>query len=173
MNVFDIVIAAILIFVFVRGFSKGFFVEVASLIALIGGVYGAIHFSYFAADILENRVDWNENYIALTAFAITFVAIVVAVSFLGKVFTKIADFAALGLVNKVLGGVFSLLKSVLILSVIFVFFSRVNGTIPFVGKETLDNSILYTPVKKVVPTIFPSFVNEINSSEIIDLQKKK
>ena len=44
---------------------------------------------------LEERVDWDENYISLTAFAITFIAIVIAVSFLGKVLTKMADFAML------------------------------------------------------------------------------
>jgi len=80
MNIFDVVIAVILIIAFVRGFIKGFFVEIASLIALIGGVYGAIHFSYFAANILKKYVDWSENYIALTAFAVTFIIIVIAVS---------------------------------------------------------------------------------------------
>jgi len=166
MNVFDIVIAALLIFAFVRGFMKGLFVEVASLIALVGGIYGAIHFSYFAGDMLKERVDWSENYISLTAFAITFIAIVVAVSLLGKVFTKMADFAALGLVNKILGGVFALLKSVVILSVIFVFFTRANKTIPFVSDETLSASILYEPVRSLVPSIFPSIIREIESKEI-------
>ena len=52
MNIFDIVIAALLIFGFVRGVMKGLFVEVASLVALIAGVYGAIHFSYFIGDFL-------------------------------------------------------------------------------------------------------------------------
>ena len=165
MNVFDIIITVLLIFAFVRGLMKGFFVEVASLIALIGGVYGAIHFSYFAASILDSYVDWDENYIALTAFAITFIAIVITVSSLGKVFTKIADFAALGLINKVLGGIFALLKSVVILSVVFVFFSRVNNTLPFVSKSTLDSSILYAPVKSIVPTIFPSIIREIETKE--------
>tara|TARA_R110002073_G_scaffold296322_1_gene462305 strand:+ start:15762 stop:16292 length:531 start_codon:yes stop_codon:yes gene_type:complete len=166
MNVFDIVIAALLIFAFVRGFMKGLFVEIASLIALVGGIYGAIYFSYFAGDILKERVDWSENYISLTAFAITFIAIVVTVSLLGKVFTKMADFAALGLVNKILGGIFALLKSVVILSVIFVFFTRANKTIPFVSDETLSESILYEPVRSLVPTIFPSIIREIESKEV-------
>ena len=166
MNIFDIVIAVLLIFAFVRGLMKGFFVEVASLIALVGGVFGAIHFSYFASDVLEEYVDWDENYIALTAFAITFIAIVVAVSFLGKMLTKIADFAALGLLNKILGGIFALLKSVLILSVVFVFFARVNNNLLFVGKETLDNSILYAPVKSIVPSIFPSIIKEIEEKKV-------
>ncbi len=166
MNIFDIIIAALLIFAFVRGFTKGFFVEVASLVALIAGVWGAIHFSYFAGDLLKEQVDWTEKYITLTAFAITFIAIVVGISFLGKMLTKMADFAALGLVNKILGGVFALLKSVVILSVVFVFFSRINTTIPFVGQETLEDSILYEPIKDLVPSIFPSIVEEFESRDL-------
>jgi membrane protein required for colicin V production len=77
--------------------------------------------------------------------------------------TKMADFAALGLVNKIFGGVFALLKSVVILSVIFVFFNRINNTIPFVGKETLNNSLLYEPVRDIVPSIFPSIINKFDS----------
>lgn len=165
MNIFDIVIAVILIFAFVRGFMKGFFVEIASLIALIGGIYGAIYFSYFAADILKRYVDWSENYITLTAFAVTFIAIVIAVSSLGKVFTKMANFVALGMVNKILGGVFALLKSAVILSVIFVFIARLNNIIHFIEKETLETSVLYTPVKKIVPTIFPKIVKEIDEKK--------
>ncbi len=165
MNVFDIVIVALLVFAFVRGFMKGFFVEIASLIALIGGVWGAIHFSYFAAELLREKVDWEENYISLVAFAITFILIIIAVASLGKALTKIADFAALGLVNKIMGGVFALAKSVFILSVVFVFFSRINTTIPFIEKETLDNSILYTPVRDIVPSVFPSIIKEFDFEE--------
>jgi membrane protein required for colicin V production len=159
------VITVILIIAFVRGFIKGFFVEIASLIALIGGVYGAIHFSYFAANILKKYVDWSENYIALTAFAVTFIIIVIAVSSLGKVLTKMANFAALGLINKIFGGVFALLKSGVILSVVFVFIARVNSTIPFIEKETLSTSVLYAPVKEIVPTIFPQIIEKIDEKK--------
>ena len=165
MNIFDSVIVVILIFAFVRGFMKGFFVEIASLIALIGGIYGAIYFSYFASDLLKEYVEWSENYITLTAFAVTFIVIVVAVSSLGKVFTKMANFVALGMINKILGGVFALLKSVVILSVIFVFIARLNNIIHFIEKETLETSVLYTPVKKIVPTIFPKIVKEIDEKK--------
>jgi membrane protein required for colicin V production len=160
MNVFDIVLAALLIYGFVKGFIKGLFVEVASLIAIVGGVWGAIHFSYFAASILKEYVSWEENYISLTAFAITFVAIVIVVSSLGKLFTKLADFAALGLVNKIMGGIFGFLKAAFIMSVLLIFFNRINYNFSFVEKETMDNSILYEPVKRIAPTIFPSIIKE-------------
>ena len=63
MGVLDIILSVLLLFGLVRGFMKGLFVEVASLVALIAGVYGAIHFSYFAASFLESKVSWDEKYI--------------------------------------------------------------------------------------------------------------
>ena len=160
MNIFDIIIAALLLFGFVRGLIKGLFVEVASLVALIGGVYGAIHFSHFASDLLKEYVSWTPEYISLASFAITFVIIIVVIALLGKALTKIADFASLGIINKILGGVFGALKIGLILSVVFIFFGKMNDTIPFIKKETLEESILYNPVRKIAPTIFPTIIKE-------------
>jgi len=162
MNIFDIVIIILLLFGFVRGLMKGFFVEVASLLALILGIYGAIHFSHFAADYLKEHVTWEEKYISITAFAVTFFVIVLVISLLGKLLTRMASFVALGVVNKILGGVFGLAKVALILSVVFLFFHGMNDKISYVDKETLDKSILYLPIKSIVPTIFPFFdVKEI------------
>lgn len=163
MNTFDIIIATLLLFGFVRGIFKGLFVEVASLVGLIGGVYGAIHFSFYAADYLKQHVDWNENYISLTAFAITFVAIVIVVSLAGKLLTKIADFAALGIINKILGGVFGLLKIAIIISVVLTFFMKMNNTIPFVSEEQTEKSVLIKPIKNLAPLLFPDFIKSDGS----------
>ena len=166
MNIFDIVIAALLIFGFVRGVMKGLFVEVASLVALIAGVYGAIHFSYFIGDFLKEYVSWSQEYISLAAFAGTFMVIIITISVLGKMLTKLANFASLGVINKILGGVFGALKIGLILSVVFIFFGKMNNTIPFVKKETLEKSILYAPVKNIAQTIFPSIIKADGEAEI-------
>lgn len=160
MNIFDIIITVFLGFGFVRGIMKGLFIEVASLVALIGGVWGSIHFSYFIGDFLKESVSWSEKKISLAAFAITFILIIVVVSLLGKFLTKLADLAALGVINKILGGVFGLVKIGLVLSIVFIFFDRMNSTISFVEKETLEESILYKPVKSIAPTIFPSIIKE-------------
>lgn len=161
MNIIDIIIAVALIFAFYKGFTKGLFVEVASLVALVGGVFVAVHFSFFVADILSERVSWDENYISIASFAITFAGFVVAISMLGKALTKIADFAALGFVNKLFGGVFGLLKSALIMSVLLVFFTKANQTVRIVDQETLNNSTLYQPIKNIVPYMFPTLFDDI------------
>jgi membrane protein required for colicin V production len=158
MSIIDIILGALLLFGLIRGAMKGLFVEVASLVALVLGVYGAIHFSGFAAGFLESKVDWNEKTINIVAFAITFVIIVLAISLAGKALTKLADFAALGIINKLAGGLFGALKIGLILSVLLIVFNKLNNTLPFMEQEDLEESILYKPVKSLAPMIFPNLI---------------
>lgn len=165
MAIIDIVLGALILFGLIRGLMKGLFVEVASLVALIAGVYGAIHFSNFAADFLMEHVEWNEKTINITAFAITFVIIVLAISLAGKALTKLADFAALGFLNKLLGGLFGGLKIALILSIILMVFTHLNRNIPFVSDEELENSVLYEPVKSIAPMILPNLIDSENETE--------
>lgn len=164
MTVIDIVLGALILFGLIRGLMKGLFVEVASLVALIAGVYGAIHFSNFAAEFLMERVDWNEKTINITAFAITFVIIVLTISLAGKALTKLADFAALGLLNKLLGAVFGGLKIAMILSIVLMIFAKMNKTIPFVDDQDLEDSVLYEPVKSIAPIVLPNFLEEDTES---------
>ncbi len=166
MGIFDIIIAVILGFGFIRGIMKGLFVEVASLVALIAGVYGAIHFSFHIGNILVDKVAWEEQYITLVSFVITFGIIVLAVSLLGKLFTKIADFAYLGWINKALGGVFGVLKLAFILSVVLIVFDKFNNAIPFVNKTEKEKSVLYEPVKNLVPMIFPELIKVYENNKI-------
>ena len=53
MNYIDIAIVGLVIFGAVKGFSKGFIIEAASLIALILGLIGALLFSSTVGTLLE------------------------------------------------------------------------------------------------------------------------
>ncbi len=140
---------------------KGFFIEVASLIAIFLGAYAAINYSSTVEIFLKETVlDWSDQTFRIVSFALTFLTIVIIIIIIGKILTKLADITALGLANKLMGGVFSVLKSALILSIIFVFFGRVNDTLPFVQEETLNESTFYHPIKDIVPTIFPSIIKK-------------
>ncbi|WP_417443461.1 CvpA family protein [Joostella sp.] len=160
MNFIDIIIGGLILFGLVRGFMKGLFIEIASLIALVLGIYGAIHFSYFIGDYLKEQVSWDEKYISLTAFAITFILIILAVSLIGKLLTKIANLAALGLLNRISGGVFGGLKIAIILGAILIFIDRSNQTIEFINQKTLENSATYEPVKSIGNFVFDWVLKE-------------
>lgn len=165
MNVLDIVVAVILLFVAVRGFMKGFFSEIASLIAIVAGVFCAIHYSYYVEYFFNDSfLKWSDQTNKIVAFAITFLVVVIFIIVVGKVLTKLADITSLGFLNKILGSVFAVLKSAIILSVIFLFFDKFNKTIPFVSEKTLEESVLYNTVRVIVPTLFPKIMDEDHPS---------
>lgn len=165
MNIVDIIIAVILIFAAVRGFMTGLFSAIASLVAIVAGVFCAIHFSYYTENLLTSSVlKWSHQTNRIVAFAVTFLLVVLAIIFVGKLLTKLADITALGLLNKILGGIFGALKWSLLLSVIFLLFDKFNSTIPFVEKKTLNESVLYQPIKSIVPTLFPAILDKDNPS---------
>ncbi len=165
MNVLDIILLLLLLFGMAIGFMRGLFVELASLIALLAGIYGAIHFSNYAAKFLENQVDWEQKYITAAAFAITFIIIVIIISLAGKALTKLADFAMLGIVNKLLGALFGLLKTAFILSIILVIFEKINPTLLLISDETKETSALYIPVYGLAPMVFPIILDIAKSTE--------
>ncbi|MFD0990299.1 CvpA family protein [Mariniflexile jejuense] len=166
MNALDLILLAFLIFGLARGFWRGLFVEIASLVALVAGVYGAFHFSNFASEFLKEKVDWNQNTINIVAFIGTLILIVLAIALAGKALTKIADFAALGLFNKGLGALFGGLKVAVILSAVLIIFEKMNRTLPFTTEEDKATSEVYEPVKSIIPLIFPGII--VNGKPIGD-----
>lgn len=156
MNILDIILLVFLLFGFIRGLWSGFFVSLASFISLLAGVFIAIKFSSFTAEILRNHLSQEGKYLEIIAFAITFIAVVIGIMLLAKVFTKIADFSGLGWINKILGGVFGLLKTILILSVFLHFFEKINQNHVLISEEALQESMLYEPVSEISEIIFPT-----------------
>ena len=155
MNWIDLVIVVILILSMVSGFINGLIREVASLAALILGIWGAIKFSGFTAAKLYDFFDMSGHYVGIIAFLITFGIIVVLIHFVGIIADKIADAAALGFVNRLLGIVFGLFKTVLIMSVIFVVMNAIDSRRPFLPKQTIERSVFYNTIADIAPAIFP------------------
>lgn len=155
MSFIDIVFAVLLCYALYKGIKNGLFVELASLIALVAGIFVAIKFSYFIKNILETKVSWEPKYIEIIAFALTFVLVVLIIHLSAKLLTKIADFAYLGWINKLTGAVFSCLKTILLLSIVIFLFEKININNALVKQETLDTSVFYNPTKEISAFIYP------------------
>jgi len=177
MNLLDIILGIILIFSFFQGTKKGLFVTLASLIGLVLGIIGAIYFSDYAASYINEWFSWKEQTTSFVAMAVTFIAIVIIVNWAGKFLTKIADFAFLGIFNKLLGGVFNMIISAFIVSVIFMFFNEWNATAYVISEEKKNNSYLYEPVANLAPLVLPNLVEEIENidipKDILDINKSE
>ncbi|NDV41925.1 CvpA family protein [Flagellimonas sediminis] len=165
MSFFDIVIGILLVWGLYKGLKNGLFVEVASLVALIVGIYGAIHFSHITGEYLAQRFDWSEQYLKLAAFLITFFAIIIVVNLAGKFLTKIADFAMLGLLNKIAGGLFGMLKVAVIIGALLIFLEKLSGPMNMIKEETRENSAFYQPVRDIGAFVFSLVLDDDDETE--------
>jgi membrane protein required for colicin V production len=160
----DIVLGLLLLWGLFGGLKNGLLIELASIVALIAGLYGAFHFSYFAADYLDKNWQWDEKYVNLIAFLLTYILIVIAVKLIGKLLTRFANMMLLGLLNKIAGGIFGALKVAVILGAFLVFFDRVNTHFEFLDEDTKRKSVLYAPLRDIgifiVSTVFRETENE-------------
>jgi membrane protein required for colicin V production len=159
MGFLDIILAMLLAYGLFKGLKNGFFVEIASLVALIAGLFGAIHFSYITGEYLAQHLDWEEQYIALIAFIATFVIIVILIHMVGKFLSKVTDFTLLGILNKIAGGVFGALKTAVIVGALLIYFDKMNSSANIVKPETIGSSMLYTPLKDIGGFVFGKVLN--------------
>ncbi len=160
MALLDIILGLLLLLGLWKGLKNGLLLEIASIVALTAGIYGAIHFSYIAGDYLSQQMNWEERYINGAAFLVTFVLIVVGVHFAGKLLTKVADIAMLGLLNKIAGAIFGAFKMALILGAFLIFFDSAYSKLGLISEEVKNASILYQPIKNIGALVFDVVLRE-------------
>lgn len=166
MSFLDIILGLLMAWGLYKGASNGLFVELAELIALIAGIYGAIHFSLTVSEFMEKSLEWDQGYVRIVAFLAVFLIIVIIVHMAGKFLTNVVDGAAiLGLTNKIAGGLFGALKIAVIMGAILLFFERATASFNIVNKSTKKSSLLYEPVKEVGVFVFSKVLKE-NPSKV-------
>ena len=163
----DIIIGILLVFGLYQGIKNGLFVEIASIVSFILGVFLAIKFSYVVKSFLEDFVSWNPQSIQITAFVLTLILVVIGVHLLAKIFTKVADFAFLGWANKLAGGVFSVLKTALLIGIVLNLLQKINIDNQFISKEKQENSLLYRPIVETTAFMMPMVTNWIGDVKAI------
>ena len=158
MNKIDILLLVILGFGLVRGFMRGLIIEMASLLAIVVGIYGAIHFSFFTARLLGELMPSSQQTIEVVAFGLTLIVLMLAVMFLAKVLTKMLKAAELGFLNRLAGALFGVLKAAVIVGSLFVFLERTFQTekwlSPSASPSALSESVLYVPVKSISAVVY-------------------
>lgn len=165
MGVLDVILGLLLLYGLYKGIKNGLLVELASLIALIAGLYGAIHFSYIVGEYLSKNMDWSESAMNTTSFILTFIIIIILVNLAAKLLTKIADLAMLGPLNKIAGGIFGALKIAVILGALLIFFDKSNNQLGFIKQESIEESKLYAPIKEIGAFVFSKVLKEVPTLE--------
>ncbi|OIO99821.1 MAG: hypothetical protein AUJ98_10000 [Bacteroidetes bacterium CG2_30_33_31] len=155
MNLIDIILLIPLLWFAYKGFSKGFIIELSTLIALLLGIYIATQFSNYTSDFMIRKFNLTGEYIRIISFIITFLGVIILVMLFGKSLEKVIKVFQLSALNKIAGAMFSMAKTAFILSVIIYIFAKLSIEDIFIKPEYKDKSLIYNSIKKIAPAVFP------------------
>jgi membrane protein required for colicin V production len=155
MNFIDYIIIVILILSLLGGYKNGLIAELASIAALILGIWGAIHFSQITTEQLIRYFKLQTEYLDIISFAVTFVIIVILVHIVADVVSKMVEPGLLGVFNKMGGVIVGLLRSLLFLSIMLMIFDRIDNDMHFIPENAKKESRMYESIRNLAPSIFP------------------
>ena len=159
MNIIDAIILICLIPALIQGLRKGLISQAISIVSVIAGIWASARFADIVTTWVSQYITASEQVLKVIAFAIILVVVFLALGILGRLFESILKFAVLGWVNKLLGVAFPLLKAFLIIGLLIIVFSSLNGAFGRVKPEIIEESVLYEPVKSLADAVFPYIKN--------------
>jgi len=172
MNFIDLFIILIIFFSLLGGYKNGLIGEIASLAALILGIWGAIRFSGITTDLLIRYFDLKSSYMNIISFAITFIVIVILVRIVGSTVSNLVDWGMLGALNKMGGVLFGMIRAILVLSIILMVIDKIDSDIHIIPEKAKMESRMYEPIRNIAPSIFP-FIDIWDNSIFPDSKKDK
>ncbi|MDG1652527.1 MAG: CvpA family protein [Flavobacteriaceae bacterium] len=140
MNILDVIVLCCLSYGLIRGLIKGFVVEIAVVVALFVGVLGAFKFASTFAFYIHSFVELNPKVVQGVSFLLLFIGIVYGISLLAKMLTKTLQIVALGLLNRLAGGLFGLVKWTVILSALTLALNQIESVISLVPETLKEES---------------------------------
>ena len=84
---------------------------------------------------------------------------------IAKILTKLLKIIALGLLNRIIGSVFGVIKTILLLCIVVFIFSNINRVISIIETEKLNQSFFYPKIEKINNLIVESNYRENGNEE--------
>ena len=169
MNYLDILITVSLLYGLIKGFSSGLIKEVTSLLALFIGVYIAINFSEYLEPKFSDILNSYQQFAPVLSFGILFLVSFLCIKMTGIFVDRITKALALGIFSRIFGGVFGLLKVVVIFSFLLFFIADYN----LVKKQTKEESVLFEHLTNISKVITPQLKKNQSLLDKIDKETKK
>lgn len=150
LNYFDIIVAALIFFLGLKGLIDGFIKEFFGLAGIIGGIYYGSRYAEEIGKWISDNIFYIKNEAALTflGFLVGLFGIWIAMALLASLITKITHASGMGFFNRFLGVLFGWSKIFLIFAVIIYALSSIEVTKKVLSKYT-KHSLLYPYLVKV------------------------
>lgn len=159
MNLLDMIIIAIMVFLIIRGILRGFFREIGSLAGVILGVWLAIRFHPQMTDYLKAYLP-EVSFLNLVSFAIIFAIILLLCNLAGWGLKILFKKSLLGWLDRGLGSALAILKGIIVIYlaiVLLTFF--VPSKTPLVAESRLAPLIIQS-YQSIVAVVSPGTYQE-------------
>lgn len=147
------------------GFSKGLIKELASILGVIIGVFLAKNYYPYLDIKLKPIFESEAGFISILSAILIFLLTIMVFKIIAKFLTKFLKIIALGLLNRIIGSVFGIFKTVLLLCILVFIFSNINNVTGIIKAEKLSQSFFYSKVEKINSLIIKSNYNENGNEE--------
>ena len=124
MNIIDIVIIIVLLYAFLKGFFNGFINEVSSFIGFLIAALVSYNFSEPLSNLLIDFVEIDKKILNIVCLLALFILIALVFKVFGKGLTKLIKFVSLGVLNRLIGGIFSTVKYIIIFTTIAIIYKN-------------------------------------------------
>ena len=124
MNIIDIVIIIVLVYAFLKGFFNGFINEVSSFIGFLIAALVSYNFSEPLSNLLIDFVEIDKKILNIVCLLALFILIALVFKVFGKGLTKLIKFISLGVLNRLIGGIFSTVKYIIIFTTIAIIYKN-------------------------------------------------
>jgi len=166
MNSLDIGILLIASVFFIRGIFRGFVFELVTVVGLIlGYIISITYLSLLAGYILTFFPSVPETVVNPISFFILFVGTNLLLRLVSNIITKTLKIAMLGWLNRFLGGLLGMLKSVIIMSILVFTIDLIPLSSYLLDQVEVQTSELYP----VLNALGPRFYTEIQKITAIIL----
>jgi membrane protein required for colicin V production len=155
MNSLDLFILIFASIFFIRGIFRGFVFELITVAGLIIGYLVAITYLDILSSLLIRFFPALPIAVCyIISFIVIFIVTNVVLRFVANVLTRTLKFAMLGWLNRLFGGLFGLVKGILILSILVFLVSFVPFSTQFIAMIGTDQSILFPLLKALGPELY-------------------
>jgi len=161
MNFIDYVIIILAVLFVIDGYRKGIIISLASIAALILGIYIAVHFSNYLDATLMEHVRPSRKWLPILSFCITFLLVVIGIILVAKLMERLVEVAGMGFFNHLGGAVLGLAKGIILVSILLFIVISVDPKGKWITHEDKKESFFYASASKVFPDLMKSFGGEI------------
>ncbi len=141
----DLIVIVVLLYAFLKGFSNGLVNELASFLGLLIGAIISYSFSDDLSKIIDDYVEIDGQILNILSFILLFILTSFLFTIAGKYMTKLIKYISLGTINRLLGGIFSSLKFLIIIvsiSMVINYFSELLA-IEIIPSDQKNKSTVY------------------------------